>query len=94
MPVIAGILDSDILALLLAVGEHQYFRTIRQKEFLRDMNFVRAKMAAKADMPIGCQILIAKDDHLILVEGLPNGLNLGSILRSDIDAGDFRAKGV
>ena len=70
MPVLAGAADTDRPAVLGGIGHHDDLGAARHApSFAEDVEFDLAEATGEGDLLGRCELLVAKEDHTMLIEG-------------------------
>src|SRR5579862_6191243 len=94
VPVLAGAADADRTIVLGDIGDDDDFGAARHTPALaEDVEFDFAEPPREGDLLAWREVLVAKEDHAVSVEGILDRAKGGVVERGgQIDALDFRAK--
>jgi hypothetical protein len=94
MPELAGVTETDVLAVLDDVGNDENFRVIGQQELLEHVDLQHAKATAEIDLLLRGDLLIAKDHDVVIQVRAVNAREVLIIDRSaEVEANDLGADG-
>ncbi|GLH52601.1 hypothetical protein RS3R6_07820 [Pseudomonas atacamensis] len=94
MPELAGVSETDVLAVLDDVGNDEDFRVIGQEELFEHVDLQHAETAAEIDLLLRGDLLIAKDHDVVIQVRAVNPREVLIIDRpAQVEANDLGADG-